>query len=78
MRILELNQDDKAAQQFEKISAIEKDRATQMAALWQAAQLYQKQNNTPAAARAFSKYANTYKKAFRSKYGSPKIPGRHI
>lgn len=50
----------KAAEAFEQISAQEENQDVKMAALWQAAELYESKNNTEAAIRAYRSYTSTY------------------
>ena len=61
---LKSDQGLKAAEQFEKISSFEKNKEVKIAALWQAAEIYEAKNNYQAAARSYSEYANTYKKPY--------------
>ncbi|WP_444993983.1 tetratricopeptide repeat protein [Aliikangiella sp. IMCC44359] len=61
---LNSNQNIKAAEQFEKISAFEKDKNVKMTALWQAAELYESNKNYTSAIRSYSEYANNYKKPY--------------
>lgn len=61
---LNSNQGIKAAQEFEKISGFEKNKDVKIAALWQAAELYESKNDMPSAIRSYEKYAATYKKPF--------------
>lgn len=58
---VQLGQGDRAAVVFEKISAQDNDQNVKMAALWQAAELYESKNNSSDAIRAYTTYANTYK-----------------
>lgn len=57
---LKLGQSDRAALVFEKISTQDSDKSVQMAALWQAAELYESKNKIDDAIRAYLSYANTY------------------
>jgi tetratricopeptide (TPR) repeat protein len=57
---LKLGQSDRAALVFEKISAQDSDKSVQMAALWQAAELYESKNKVDDAIRTYVSYANTY------------------
>lgn len=57
---LKSDQGAKAAEAFEQISAQENNQDVKMAALWQAAELYESKNNTRAAIRAYQSYADTY------------------
>lgn len=57
---LKLGQSDRAALVFEKISAQDSDKSVQMAALWQAAELYESKNKLEDAIRAYLSYANSY------------------
>lgn len=61
---LNSNQGDKAAREFERISSFEQDEDVKMAALWQAAELYESKGKTSEAIRSFRNYANNYKKPF--------------
>jgi tetratricopeptide (TPR) repeat protein len=61
---LKSNQGIKAAQEFEKISSFENDKEIKMAALWQAAELYESKNDLQSAIRSFEKYTSKYKKPF--------------
>lgn len=61
---LNSNQGIKAAQEFEKISGFEKNKEVKVAALWQAAELYESKNDTKAAIRSYEKYTVKYKKPF--------------
>ncbi len=61
---LNSNQGIKAAQEFEKISGFEKNKDVKIAALWQAAELYESQNDLKAAIRSYEKYTFKYKKPF--------------
>ena len=61
---LNSNQGIKAAQEFEKISGFEKNKDVQIAALWQAAELYEEKGNTDAAIRSYEKYVKKYKKPY--------------
>lgn len=54
----------KAAQAFEQISAQEENQDVKMAALWQAAELYESKNNNEAAIRSYRNYANTYTRPY--------------
>ncbi len=54
----------KAAQAFEQISAQEDNQDVKMAALWQAAELYESKNNHDAAIRSYRTYANTYTRPY--------------
>lgn len=54
----------KAAQAFEQISAQEENQDVKMAALWQAAELYESKNNTDAAIRAYRSYTTTYTRPY--------------
>ncbi len=58
---LKLGQSDRAALVFEKISAQDSDKSVQMAALWQAAELYESKNKLDDAIRAYLSYASTYR-----------------
>ncbi len=61
---LNSNQGIKAAQEFEKISGFEKNKDIKIAALWQAAELYESKNDLKAAIRSYEKYSVKYKKPF--------------
>ena len=61
---LNSNQGIKAAQEFEKISGFEKNKDVKIAALWQAAELYEEKNDFNAAIRSYEKYTSKYKKPF--------------
>ena len=61
---LNSNQDIKAAHEFEKISGFEQERNLKMAALWQAAEIYENKNHTPEAIRSFSKYVASYTRPY--------------
>lgn len=57
---LKLGQSDKAALVFEEISTQDSDKSVQMAALWQAAELYESKNKQDDAIRTYVSYANSY------------------
>jgi tetratricopeptide (TPR) repeat protein len=57
---LNSNQKGKAAQEFERIAKLENNVEVKMAALWQAAELYEAKNDRDGAIRAYRSYANTY------------------
>ncbi len=61
---LQSDQTDKAAEQFEQISSFEKDASIQMAALWQAAKLYDKKGDKQGAIRSYRNLANKHTKPF--------------
>ncbi len=61
---LKSNQGDKAAREFEHISSFEKNEEVKMAALWQAAELYEKKGDTQSAIRSYRSYAHTHKKPY--------------
>ena len=61
---LKSDQGLKAAEQFEKISSFEQNQEVRMAALWQAAEIYENNKNYVAAVRSYSEYANTFKKPY--------------
>lgn len=61
---LNSNQGIKAAQEFERISGFEKNKEIKVAALWQAAELYESKNDLSAAIRSYEKYSSKYKKPF--------------
>jgi len=54
----------KAAQAFEQISAQEDNQDVKMAALWQAAELYESKNNIDEAIRAYRNYTTTYTRPY--------------
>lgn len=64
MVYLKLGESDKAASVFESISSQDSDKSVQMAALWQAAELYLSQHKTADAIRAYSNYAKSYPTPF--------------
>ncbi len=61
---LSSNQGIKAAREFEKISGFENNKEVKIAALWQAAELYESKNDINAAIRSYEKYTAKYKKPF--------------
>lgn len=61
---LNSNQGIKAAQEFEKISGFENNKDVKIAALWQAAELYEEKNDINSAIRSYKKYTSKYKKPF--------------
>lgn len=61
---LKSNQSIKAAKEFEKISKFENNKTIKVAALWQAAELYEEKNNIKSALRSYEKYASKYKRPF--------------
>ena len=61
---LNSNQGIKAAQEFEKISGFENNKEIKIAALWQAAELYESKNDIKSAIRSYEKYTVKYKKPF--------------
>lgn len=61
---LSSNQGIKAAQEFEKLSSIGDDNEVKAAALWQAAEIYIKKDQTMDAIHAFENYAAKFKKPF--------------
>ncbi len=61
---LKSDQGIKAAQEFEKISGFESNKEVKIAALWQAAELYESKNDINAAIRSYEKYISKYKKPF--------------
>lgn len=54
----------KAAQAFEQISSQEENPEIKMAALWQAAELYESKDNIDAAIRSYRSYANSYTRPY--------------
>ncbi len=61
---LNSNQGIKAAQEFEKISGFGENKDIKMAALWQAAELYETKGDYASAIRSYEKYSSKYKKPF--------------
>lgn len=61
---LKSNQSIKAAQEFEIISGFEGNKEFKIAALWQAAELYESKNDINAAIRSYEKYSRKYKTPF--------------
>lgn len=61
---LKSNQGDKAAREFERIANLEENDETRMAALWQAAELYESKGDLEGAIRSYRSYANTYTKPY--------------
>lgn len=61
---LNSNQGIEAAKQFEKISQLDQNTEVRMAALWQAAELYEEKKDYPSAIRSYTEYANTFKNPF--------------
>jgi len=61
---LNSGQDIKAAREFEKISSQEKNADVKMAALWQAAELYEQKKDSASAIRSYTRYTSEYKKPF--------------
>lgn len=61
---LNSDQKGKAAQEFEAIAKFEGNLEVKMAALWQAAELYESKNNLEGAIRTYRDYAHTYKKPY--------------
>jgi hypothetical protein len=61
---LNSDQSIEAAKTFEKISDFEADAEVKMAALWQAAELYESKKDTVSAIRSYTRYANEYKRPF--------------
>ncbi|SMF29756.1 Outer membrane protein assembly factor BamD, BamD/ComL family [Alteromonadaceae bacterium Bs31] len=57
---LKSNQDDKAARQLERLAQADDSADVKMAALWQAAELYEKQEDVAGAIRSYRDYAHTY------------------
>jgi len=57
---LKSNQSGKAAKQFERLAKEDSDTEVKMAALWQAAELYDKQKDIQGAIRSYREYAHTY------------------
>jgi cellulose synthase operon protein C len=58
---LNSNQGIEAARQFEKISQLDQNSEVRMAALWQAAELYEEKKDNASAIRSYTEYANTFK-----------------
>lgn len=61
---LNSDQKGKAAQEFELISKFEGNLEVKMAALWQAAELYESKNDLQGAIRTYRDYAHTYAKPY--------------
>ncbi len=61
---LNSDQKEKAAQEFELIAQFEGNLEVKMAALWQAAELYESKNDLQGAIRTYRDYAHTYKKPY--------------
>lgn len=61
---LSSDQQGKAAAEFERISQFEENQEVKMAALWQAAQLYESKKNRDGAIRAYRDFAHTYPKPY--------------
>lgn len=61
---LNSNQGIKAAQEFEKISGFENNKDIKIAALWQAAELYESKSDFSSAIRSYEKYSSKYKRPF--------------
>ncbi len=61
---LKSNQGIKAAKEFEKISGFEQNQEVKIAALWQAAELYEEKGDMQQAIRSYENYAKKYKKPF--------------
>ena len=61
---LNSNQGIKAAHEFEKISGFESNKEIKIAALWQAAEIYESKNDTKSAIRSYETYVRNYKKPF--------------
>lgn len=53
-----------AAKEFEKLSGFVESEEEKMAALWQAAELYYKKDDSENALRAYKQYAHTYKRPY--------------
>ncbi|MBI3187612.1 MAG: tetratricopeptide repeat protein [Gammaproteobacteria bacterium] len=58
---LNSNQGIEAAREFEKISQLDNNAEVRMAALWQAAELYEEKKDYASAIRSYTEYANTFK-----------------
>lgn len=61
---LKSDQGIKAAHEFEKISGFDNNKDVKIAALWQAAELYEAKNDIDSAIRSYEKYTSKYKKPF--------------
>jgi tetratricopeptide (TPR) repeat protein len=61
---LKSDQGIKAAQEFEKISKLDSDREVRAAALWQAAELYEKKNKPNEAIKTYKKYIDNFQKPY--------------
>lgn len=61
---LNSNQNIMAAREFERLSSSGKEKSVKIAALWQAAELYESKNEINSAIRAYEKYAKKYKKPY--------------
>jgi len=61
---LKSNQKDKAAKQFEQLARGDESREVKMAALWQAAQLYDERKDIDAAIRSYREYAHAFKEPY--------------
>lgn len=59
---LKSNQEIKAAREFERISSFEQDNEVKIAALWQAAELYESKQNINAALRSYEELATKFRK----------------
>ncbi len=53
-----------AAREYERMSKSDGDRATKIAALWKAAELYESNNEIPKAINAYAQFAKTYRKPY--------------
>ncbi|MGQ9424424.1 tetratricopeptide repeat protein [Gilvimarinus sp. F26214L] len=61
---LNAGDDAKAARAFEDLASRDNSREVKMAALWQAAELYESRNELDSAIRSYRSYANTYTRPF--------------
>jgi len=61
---LNSNQGIMAAKEFEKISLLDKNKDVQIAALWQAAELYEKKTEIPSAIRTYKELSTKYRRPY--------------